>query len=294
MSSEPLLIDVIIVNGEEGEYSSDDVRSFCSRLADQVGNTTTVISTRQIKTSWRIKSVVFMQPPKTGSITWLRNNFPTVFVCVYAPNEVSNPSFRSHYFDLGANMVSYTIESYLLTLEKAVLPCGSGNGNYSCPYCGLAQLTADELWHHAPAHHINERNEEYWKPTHAKTCSICKKQCTNQPLLVHIHDHHAPSAHSAEIATAQLPVQLYAFSLVVCRHPSTGHYLLCQEFGDQGFWLPGGAVDAGETMTSGAVREAMEEAGVLVTIKGILNVDYSPHLSRSRRGANVSSARYLP
>jgi 8-oxo-dGTP pyrophosphatase MutT (NUDIX family) len=69
---------------------------------------------------------------------------------------------------------------------------------------------------------------------------------------------------------------LYNFSLVVCRHPVTGKFLLCQEFANQGFWLPGGAVDGGETFQDAAKRETMEEAGMPVDLKGILGIEYNP------------------
>jgi len=35
-----------------------------------------------------------------------------------------------------------------------------------------------------------------------------------------------------------------------------------------GFWCPGGAVDDKETLKHAATRETMEEAGVIVTLKG--------------------------
>jgi 8-oxo-dGTP pyrophosphatase MutT (NUDIX family) len=70
--------------------------------------------------------------------------------------------------------------------------------------------------------------------------------------------------------------KLYNFSLVICRHPVTGKFLLCQEFANQGFWCPGGGVDAGELMSEAARRETLEEAGVDVQLKGILSVEYNP------------------
>ena len=40
--------------------------------------------------------------------------------------------------------------------------------------------------------------------------------------------------------------------------------------------MPGGAVDGGETLTSAAVRETLEEAGLHVELKGILAIEYNP------------------
>jgi 8-oxo-dGTP pyrophosphatase MutT (NUDIX family) len=106
---------------------------------------------------------------------------------------------------------------------------------------------------------------------------------------VHIHESHSPSVpsqvfssgyHENSINNSKNKVhrisQLYNFSLVICRHPHTGKFLLCQEFANQGYWCPGGAVDPGETLTTAAVRETIEEAGIEVELKGILGVEYNP------------------
>lgn len=79
--------------------------------------------------------------------------------------------------------------------------------------------------------------------------------------------------------------QLYNFSLVICRHPVSGHFLLCQEFADQGFWCPGGAVDAGESFRQAAIRETIEEAGIEVELRGVLGIEYNP-IGRSNRTLN--------
>jgi 8-oxo-dGTP pyrophosphatase MutT (NUDIX family) len=118
---------------------------------------------------------------------------------------------------------------------------------------------------------------------------------------VHIHEAHAPRNHShndnnnssssnqsfpssssspaaATPSRALFPQinQLYNFSLVICRHPLTGKFLLCQEFANQGFWCPGGAVDSGEVLTIAAKRETIEEAGIDIELKGILAIEYNP------------------
>jgi 8-oxo-dGTP pyrophosphatase MutT (NUDIX family) len=53
------------------------------------------------------------------------------------------------------------------------------------------------------------------------------------------------------------------------RTPSTGKFLLVQEFGASGWWLPGGRIDPGEDFARAAVRECQEEAGVLVELTGV-------------------------
>jgi hypothetical protein len=40
---------------------------------------------------------------------------------------------------------------------------------------------------------------------------------------------------------------LYSFALVVCRHPKTKKFALVKEGCQQGWWLPAGRVDPGET-----------------------------------------------
>jgi len=74
----------------------------------------------------------------------------------------------------------------------------------------------------------------------------------------------------------------------VCRHPLTGKYLLCQEFASQGFWLPGGACDGGESFTQAARREAMEEAGLNIDLKGILEIEYNPNKRSTDRAVSAA------
>lgn len=116
-------------------------------------------------------------------------------------------------------------------------------------------------------------------------------------LKVHIHEAHAPRnlplpphdhVSPAVITSRDLYPnvnQLYNFSLVICRHPMTGKFLLCQEFANQGYWCPGGAVDCGETLTTAAKRETLEEAGIDIELKGILSLEYNP-VGVSRRSQN--------
>jgi 8-oxo-dGTP pyrophosphatase MutT (NUDIX family) len=107
----------------------------------------------------------------------------------------------------------------------------------------------------------------------------------NLPLSkrkVHLHHSHGLKAPETDIATV-----LYCFSLVICRHPITHKYLLCQEFANQGFWVPGGRVDEGEKPTAAAIRETVEEAGVEVDLKGVISIEYGTRASTERRGAMV-------
>lgn len=53
------------------------------------------------------------------------------------------------------------------------------------------------------------------------------------------------------------------------------------ECAEEGFGLPGGSVNPKEHITEAAVRETMEEAGVPIILKGVVQIEYIPALSRN-------------
>ena len=72
---------------------------------------------------------------------------------------------------------------------------------------------------------------------------------------------------------ARRAIPSYFYVLVVV--PNAGRYLLVQERKHgQTWYLPSGGVELGESLLEAAVRETQEEAGILVSPKGILGVDY--------------------
>ncbi|CAD7947494.1 unnamed protein product [Amoebophrya sp. A25] len=139
---------------------------------------------------------------------------------------------------------------------------------YSCPFCGLRDLTEDGLWRHMPLYHINARPSSVL----VKHCPICRLPEVEN-MQVHIRNAHGP-CRRGEVHSefSERPPMLNAFALVVCIH--RGKILLVQEFASSGFWLPGGRVDAGEDLKAAATRETLEEAGVAVEITGVLQVQY--------------------
>ena len=237
-------------------------------------------STKHVDLQVTPKAIIFHSTATTcGSVQWIREYFPTAFIGVFQPELVNCPETRYKFFKAGANMVSYDTISIIQTITNAVFPTGKGGGTLTCPFCGLTDLTEDELWYHMPAFHINVPNEKT-----PKSCPICNK-LSKKPIQVHVHDNHGPEvrrrALSGDQSRIDAPVTLHSFALVVCKHPTTGEYLLCQEFGDQGFWIPGGHVDPGESMIMAAKRETIEEAGIDVDIKGILTIQYIPFQYRN-------------
>ena len=86
--------------------------------------------------------------------------------------------------------------------------------------------------------------------------------------LIHTHetDRHAVvysrSFHGAALLTYPPPPD----------RKRDNRFLMVQEFASQGFWLPAGGLDEGESLRQCAARECLEEAGVCVEIKGLLQV----------------------
>lgn len=209
-------------------------------------------------------------------VSHARQRYPTAFITIYAPRAVDMPLYRQQVFDLNVNQLAYTMKSIEDTVREDVLQNRSKRGLITCPYCGLTNLTEDELWRHVPAFHVNW---PYDRPLPSEICPVCQVSVRHAPLQVHIREKHGPIRRTMskdKVREARMPNLLYNFALVVCRHPQTGKYLLCQEYSNRGFWLPGGKVDGGEGLKTAALRETMEEAGMEVDLKGLLAVEYHP------------------
>ncbi|PNW83330.1 hypothetical protein CHLRE_05g247850v5 [Chlamydomonas reinhardtii] len=87
-------------------------------------------------------------------------------------------------------------------------------------------------------------------------------------LAVHIHEAHRPAAHGGPFTELRRPLG----SAVVVHRRRDNKFLMVQEFANQGFWVPGGATDVGESLRAGAVRECLEEAGVQVELRGLADI----------------------
>ena len=82
-------------------------------------------------------------------------------------------------------------------------------------------------------------------------------------------------AKGPKVTSERTVFSTYQFALVICRHPETGKYLAVNETRNRGWWIPGGAVDEGESFQQAARRECKEEASINIDIKGVLRVEHS-------------------
>ncbi|KAG1671639.1 hypothetical protein FOA52_006870 [Chlamydomonas sp. UWO 241] len=178
----------------------------------------------------------------------------TAFLVLWHPCAIEDPVLRCTAFDSGANMVTHSQRDLSAALSKVVGQ--RGGGAISCHMCGLTHLTAEDYWHHLPLYHINA-------PNVAALCVVCNKTVPN--LQVHVHEAHNPSGPCHE-------ERLGIGSAVIVHRLSDDKFLMVQEFAGQGFWLPGGGLDRGETLRDCAVRECVEEAGVRVELVGVAQV----------------------
>ncbi|HEY4221534.1 MAG TPA: NUDIX hydrolase [Myxococcota bacterium] len=77
------------------------------------------------------------------------------------------------------------------------------------------------------------------------------------------------------------PIPMFCFALVVVRRGA--QFLLVHERKHgQGWYLPAGRVEPGETFAEGAIRETKEEAGIDIALDGVLKVQHTPSPSGAR------------
>lgn len=88
---------------------------------------------------------------------------------------------------------------------------------------------------------------------------------------------------------ARDPLELRAFALVVV-HVGERVLLVRETQHGGGWYLPAGRVEPGESLMDAAVRETLEEAGVPVTLEGVVRVEYAP-VGRGVRVRAIFTAR---
>jgi hypothetical protein len=139
---------------------------------------------------------------------------------------------------------------------------------YTCFYCQWSSLSFSQLYVHVPLYHTNEGSV-------SGKCEICKRSSNH--LGVHLIEDHIEKDKTGPKATP-----LYAYSLVVCQRKSDQRFLVVQEAGSMGYWLPGGRVEVGEQLDKAAERETWEEAGVKIRITGVLRFEFTPRSDINR------------
>jgi hypothetical protein len=169
----------------------------------------------------------------------------------------------------GANMITDSIVALrsVLTSVISAIPFDK-KGPFTCPYCQWSSLSFEQLYIHVPLYHTNSSEL-------GGKCEICRR--TTRNIGVHLHEDHQPVEHHRPGAAP-----LYAFALVVCRRRRDQKFLVVQESGAMGFWLPGGRVEVGERLEQGAIRETLEEAGVKVRLMGVLKFEFTPRAEHNR------------
>ena len=81
-----------------------------------------------------------------------------------------------------------------------------------------------------------------------------------------------------------------AIALVVVQH-ADGRFLLVDEKKGRGWYLPAGRVDRGEPIVTGAVREVLEETGIVAELDGILRFEHTPERNGTARLRVIFFAR---
>ncbi|GLI59360.1 hypothetical protein VaNZ11_001225 [Volvox africanus] len=189
---------------------------------------------------------------------------PHAFIVLWHPAATEDAAMRLSAFSSGANMVTCYPEHLEDVLRKlgsigpADRQSGPNAGPCSCSWCGQCGMTAEELWLHQPLYHIYDANR-------SGRCTACGEVADN--LAVHIHEEHYPGGPRRED-------RRHLGAVAVVHRRRDNKFLMVQEFAGQGFWVPGGATDVGESIRRSAERECLEEAGVEIKLHGLAEVDY--------------------
>ena len=77
------------------------------------------------------------------------------------------------------------------------------------------------------------------------------------------------------------PIPTYCFSLVLVKN-GRRFLLVHEQKHGQGWYLPAGRMEPGETFADAALRETKEEAGIDVELEGVLKIQHTPRPDHQR------------
>ncbi|ORX59170.1 hypothetical protein BCR36DRAFT_408692 [Piromyces finnis] len=211
-----------------------------------------------------------------------------IFKIIFSTIGSRNPVIRDEWLRLGANMVTESCNDVTKALQliyEFIHTTGGGgllqnifkNDTFKCPYCNTPKLSLYAFWYHVPLFHSH--NIRY--DNTAIVCPICRSEDTKKSFFEHLQYTHFPNPEVKETMTNKLQRRQSAtiklFALVVCRREQDGKFLMVDEVGGWGWWLPGGRVDPGETLHEAITRKTIEETGICINLQGVLKVEFFPN-----------------
>jgi len=211
-----------------------------------------------------------------------------IFKIIFSTLGSRNPVIRDEWLRLGANMVTESCPDATKALQliyEFIHTTGGGgllqnifkNDTFKCPYCNTSKLSLRAFWYHVPLFHSH--NIRY--DNTAIVCPICRSEDTRKSFFEHLQFTHIPNLEVSESMTNKLQRRQSAtiklFALLVCRREEDGKFLMVDEVGGWGWWLPGGRVDPGETLHEAIVRKTKEETGISINLQGVLKVEFFPN-----------------
>jgi len=215
----------------------------------------------------------------------------SIFKIIFSTVGSRNPIIRDEWLRLGANMVTESCDDVTKALQliyEFIHNTGSGifnlnifkTDNFKCPYCSTSKLSLYAFWYHVPLFHSHNLRYD----NTSILCPICRSEDTRKSFFEHLQYTHYPNPEIKEAMTLKLQRRQSAtiklFALLVCRREEDGKFLMVDEAGGWGWWLPGGRVDPGVTLHEAIIRKTAEETGIQVNLRGVLKVEFFPNEKR--------------